>query len=501
MKKKILIIILLIIVGVIDWSYKNKTKNNGPCKNCNIMLIDIDVLRADELPCYGYFRNIAPNICALAKKSTIFMDNYSISSWTLPDIFSTITSLLPTFHKVLGLYTDKLSPQIPTLAETLHNQGYRTIFVGNNGASGFLGKENGGLRGYDEVITDKPIEWVVAELSKGSKPWFIHYYWSDLHMPYLIPEGTKPIENLKAPRNLAITDYDFDRQLNIYLKKHYTEVFKKIAIEQYKSIITGPDKPDDVSVTNLFNHLNDPTLQLDYLIDIWQPIFKTYMESFDQNNPNDVAYVRMMYDTKIKLLDEKLGKIFNKIDSWPLRNKTITVVTSDHGEAFGEHGFFSHDANYHSELYYTPLIISSPNLNKKIVESPSSNLDIFPTLLDLVGIKKINNMHGKSLLVDNSDRQYILSEDTQEGIILQNKQWLYYLPGGDSKVERSILYNKTVDPKEKNNVAKEYPQLTESLFKQADVLRFYRTIKDTPEPEIIKLSPEKIKRMQKEGYF
>ena len=127
-------------------------------------------------------------------------------------------------------------------------------------------------------------------------------------MPYLIPEGTKPIENLKAPRNLAITDYDFDRQLNIYLKKHYTEVFKKIAIEQYKSIITGPDKPDDVSVTNLFNHLNDPTLQLDYLIDIWQPIFKTYMESFDQNNPNDVAYVRMMYDTKIKLLDEKLGK-------------------------------------------------------------------------------------------------------------------------------------------------------------------------------------------------
>ena len=110
-------------------------------------------------------------------------------------------------------------------------------------------------------------------------------------------------------------------------------------------------------------------------------------------------------------------------------------------------------------------------------------------------------MHGKSLLVDNSDRQYILSEDTQEGIILQNKQWLYYLPGGDSKVERSILYNKTVDPKEKNNVAKEYPQLTESLFKQADVLRFYRTIKDTPEPEIIKLSPEKIKRMQKEGYF
>ena len=496
--KKILLAILFLL-AIIAATYKfwpKKTRNNY-----NIMLIDIDILRADALPCYGYHRNTAPNICEWAKRSMIFEKNYAISPWTLPAMFSTITSLYPTFHNVRTLYTDKLSSEIPTLAEVLHQQGYQTVFIGEN-SPGLLTKENDGLRGYDQVIADQSIEKVINEISKNSKPWFIHYYQGNLHMPYLLPDGEKPIENSTPPKNLPITNLDFDLSLNIYLKKHYTEVFQKKTIEKNSSIVLAPEKATDTSVTELFYRLSGKN-QEKYLVDVWKPIYETYMQSFNQNNPDEVAYVRMMYDTNIKLMDEKLGTLFKKLETKELKEKTVTVLMSDHGEAFGEHGTFAHEYNYHTELFKTPLIIHSPNLKAKQIEQPTSNMDIFPTLLDLVGIKQIDGLQGQSLLSEIDPERFVLGEAGYGGIsgaVWQNKNWLYFLSKESTNIKQSILYNKLTDPGEKNNVAKDYPELVELLYKKSNLLRSYET-ENTVDFNQTDLSPEKIKRLQKEGYF
>lgn len=481
------------------------------CDHCNILLLDIDTLRADELPCYGYFRDTSPNLCAFAEKSVIFTDNYSQGPWTLPSIFSTITSLYPTFHKVRVSYVDKLSSDIPTIAETLQRAGYTTIIAGGlNGTDTAVPSQiNNGLRGYDQVITDKSYEQIISDLSFTTKPWFLHLYISDLHLPYLLPEDVKPMENLDAPKNLPITNYDFDRLLNIYIKKHSDEIFNQKAKDKYKSIINAPARQDDTRLSELFYKLGKKN-EYEYLLDSWKPRYNTYMESFDRNKKSDVEYVRMMYDTKIKILDTKIKSLFQTVDSKTFSKNTITVVMSDHGEAFGKHGVFAHDDSFHSELYYTPLIIHSPNIVNKRIEQPSSNMDIFPTLLELTGIKSLSGLQGHSLvpLMNNQEssmNSFIISEDTKGGIILQNRTWLYFLPFWASTIEQSILYNKNTDPQEGNNVASKFPALTQVLFEKAYFMRSYQTVSPTTnQPHFnneLKIDQEKFKRLQKEGYF
>jgi len=436
----------------------------------------------------------------------MFENFYSTARWTLPSSFSTITSLYPIFHRVRTKFIDRLSFQIPTLAETLQREGYQTVFIG--GGAYFLNQLNGGIRGYD-LVTDRPIEQILSDVSKKSKPWFIHYYRGDLHMPYMIPEDAQPMENLVAPEGFPITNSDFYPIFNTYLKEHYAEVFTQKAIDEYRSIILSPDKPNDTSVAELYFKL-DAGNQYEYFIDIWKALFNAYMATIDTTKSSDVAYMRMMYDTKINILDNQLEGLLKNLSSGPLAKNTVTVLTSSHGESFGEHGTFSHDENYHSELFHTPLIIRSQQLPNKQVEQASSNIDIFPTLLELVGIKRPAGLQGNSLVPNISNQKFdfdrfVLSENESGGIILQNQNWLYFLSGEARGIEQSILYNKIIDPLEIVNVFAKYPELTQLLYKQASLVRSYSDIfleiRKTYDFNQLKLDPEKVKRLQKEGYF
>jgi arylsulfatase A-like enzyme len=509
----IIVLFGILILGSLYKIYHSKKQSTkNICDHCNILLIDIDTLRADALPCYGYQRNTAPNICAFAEKSVIFNHNYSTAYWTLPSIFSTITSLYPTFHRVRTPYIDKLSSDKTTLAKILRDQGYQTAFVGPTDNTSTLTKENGGLIGYD-LVTNEAIDEVVAKLSKKSKPWFIHYYDESLHMPYLIPEGVSPIENLVPPKNLPTTQTEFDILLNTYLKKHYSEVFQKKAINQYSSIIFSDQKNDSTNLTELFYKLYKQQY-LDqekegYLIDVWMPIYKTYMETFDQKNPSDIAYLRMMYDTMISQIDLSLTPLFKKLNSRSLSKNTIIIINSDHGEAFGDYGTFGHEGNYHSESFHTPLIIHSPNLSKSVIEETSGNIDIFPTIMQLVGINIPSGLQGQSLIsfLDNqkNDLHRFVFSESHMGITYQNKNWLYFLPNRYTDFRSSVLHDKNSDPDEKINIAKKYPELTKSLYEQVSILLSYEESLQKKEASldlnILKIDPEKLERLKKEGYF
>lgn len=483
------------------------------CDHCNILLIDIDTLRADELPCYGYFRNTTPNLCSFAKNSVIFNNNYSTYHWTLPSIFSTITSLYPTFHRIQTAYTDVLPQNKITLAKTLYNQGYTTIYVGRSDNTSSLTKENGGLSGYS-IITNDPIEKVITNLSKSSKPWFVHYYIEDLHLPYLIPNNVSPIENLVSPKGFPKTADEFNPILNTYLKNHYSEVFQKKAIEKYSSIIFAPNKPENIDMVDLFYNLymqqyNEQEKEK-YLIDVYKPVYNAYMATFNQNKPSDVAYIRMMYDTIINQIDKRITPVLNMLDSKQFSKNTVTMVTSDHGEAFGKYGTFGHDGNIHTESFHTPFIIRAPNLGNKPVNQTTSNIDIFPTLMELVGIKTPIGLQGQSVLTyinntkDKSTR-FVFSESSYGEIVIQDKQWLYSQSKFASVNQNITLYNKSSDPEEKNNIANQYPELVQSLSIQANILRSYDKIfseeKTTPNPNAVKISPLKLIRLKKEGYF
>lgn len=480
------------------------------CPNCNILLIDFDLLRADSLPCYGYRRNTAPNLCAVAGKSLLFTDNYAVANFTLPSMVSTVTSLYPAFHGVRTEFIDVLPPQIPTLAQTLKLAGYQTAVAGMliDDDAYAISRQNGGLRGYDRVAPyNEPLPKVINELSKNNKPWFIHYYRSDLHLPYLLPDGAKPMENLTPPKNLPVTKSDFNRVFNVFLQNHYREVFNQKALDQFSEIFRTATKPLDTRISDLFYEICMPAkLQTQYCNDTFGPLSKAYTQFVDFKNPADREFLHMMYDSILKILDNEVGSFLNSYISSPGGRDTIVIIMSDHGEAFGEHNAIMHNPNFHSELFYTPLIIHVPGLPAKKINRTTSTMDIFPTILELAGLKPLTNLQGRSVIPyvkqpDFNPDSFMIGENYEMGTILQNRDWLYYLPIDATGSAGSILFNKRADPQETINVADKNPLLVQKLFNQVRIYNSYEPFANPlpfPTPNI---SPEKLQRLRTEGYF
>lgn len=504
----IVVTFVVCLTGVI-LLHRNTLKRGASCVNCNVLIMDIDTLRADDLPCYGYARNTAPHLCAFAKKAVLFEHNYSPATWTLPSIFTTITSLYTPFHRVRSIFTDVLSPDIPTLPKVLHAAGYETVFISNVQAPVILTKQNGGLAGFDRVVLIPKGEVlsraISSILSEQGKKKFIYFYTQSLHAPYLIDTGENPIEKLPPPKGFPITFDEFDRIINAYLKANYLAIFTKEGIMKYHDVIFSKN---DTSLADLFWSLT-PEETFTMLYDEWKPIYDAYMQFIDTHNPSHLSFLRMMYDTKISRVDTQLQPLFEQLDKKPLKENTITIVMSDHSEAFGEHGTFVHDYNGHSELYHTPLIIRGPTLQPQKINSPTGNIDIFPTVLELLKLPKQSALQGRSLIPYVTDKfsdinRLIISSNYYD-IIYQNTEWLYNVSLDSTSIDDTVLYNKLKDPDEKNNVVQEYLPFVEPLYKQFKVIQSYESlfpqINIPPPASPIRISPDKQERLKKEGYF
>jgi len=104
------------------------------------------------------------------------------------------------------------------------------------------------------------------------------------------------------------------------------------------------------------------------------------------------------YDNAVRWTDEQLGELMAELFRLGLAEKTLVVFASDHGEAFGEHGSEGHARDVHYEVVATPLIVVFPfKLDPGLViTQPTENVDIWPTVLDLVGLESIAEADGKS---------------------------------------------------------------------------------------------------------
>ena len=104
------------------------------------------------------------------------------------------------------------------------------------------------------------------------------------------------------------------------------------------------------------------------------------------------------YDSEIAYVDDYLGKVIAHLKKTGLYDSSILVVTSDHGEAFGDHGLFFHGQNLYNEVLRVPLIIRIPGWPPRRIEGPVSLVDIAPTLLDLWGLTPPADFEGYSLV-------------------------------------------------------------------------------------------------------
>ena len=181
------------------------------CRDCNVVVISVDTLRADRVGALGSARRTTPEIDALARRGALFENAISQSSWTRPAHMSIFTGLHPREHGFIALAdTRRLDDSIPTLASVLHDNGYRTAaFVGGVNLSAAYGFDRGFdvYRNNGKYFRDNLEDtryWLDHEAT-GKFFLFLHGY--DPHTPYLndpvdrealgLP-STPPTESLAA---------------------------------------------------------------------------------------------------------------------------------------------------------------------------------------------------------------------------------------------------------------------------------------------------------------
>ena len=208
-----------------------------------------------------------------------------------------------------------------------------------------------------------------------------------------------------------------------------------------------------------------------------------YRKRFGNSDPgykdlvNRVGWAPRFYDREIRYTDDQVRNLLETMRREGLLENTIVVVTSDHGEAFLEHGFLAHGALAYEEVLHVPLLMSGPGIPKGLrIREPVSLLDLMPSVLDLLGVEHPAGLMGRSyrnLLKQNRKKndwmaRPIYSEALVENAVQSHRetkllQPTYAVREGDFKLirfrtgtgYRYEMYDLRKDPGEKVNVYQE----------------------------------------------
>lgn len=181
------------------------------------------------------------------------------------------------------------------------------------------------------------------------------------------------------------------------------------------------------------------------------------------------------YDSEIAAADAIIGKVLAALG--PREDDTIVIVTSDHGEAFGEHGLRFHPQELYTKLLHVPLIVTVPGLPPREVASIVELVDLFPTLCELTPIRLgCHRTDGETLLSTawgarptRPGGAYASALHPSLGLIRRSLADESFRIIHDSVRERLELYNLRVDPTEQHNVARERPEVVAQLREELDV--------------------------------
>jgi arylsulfatase A-like enzyme len=369
-----------------------------------IILISLDTVRPDHLGTYGYDRPTSPAIDRFAASAVVFEDAVAQASATLSSHASILTSRVPRHHGASFAARHALGADVPTLAGQLRAAGYRTVaFTGG----GQMDRRFGLGRGFQTY------------------------------------EETEFNQNFRETAGLGIKWLRANRGERVFLFLHTYEPhhpYVARGLPGFESDYDGP-LPPIISV-GLLKEINSGSRAID---------------------ERDLRHIVNAYDTDLRSTDDGFRRLHRFLRRQHFLEDALIVLTSDHGEEFGEHGSVGwHGHTLYEELLRVPLIVKLPgdaHAGTRVSSSVRS-LDIAPTILDLVGVPIPETFQGVSLRSlwspgsASEDRPALSELDaTPPSVSYRQRPW---------KLEGVRLFNLEADPLESRDVASaEVPRVEE----------------------------------------
>ena len=381
----------------------------------NVVWVLADTLRADHLGVYGYERATSPVIDAFAQEAVLFENTRSQAPCTVPSVNSLLTARHPL--RFQGARKKSLTMPLgipaafPSAAELFARRGYATAAVS---ASPVVrqtptrhNRQGGFDRGFD--IFHEDCLWkdgncvnraAFALLDRLEEPFFLYLHYMDPHSPYQPPAS----HGRRFARGEPEAEF----------------------------VAKGDPKP-----VGRMLYAGGPEVSL---------------------SESDRQHLIDLYDDEILYFDGRFGALLAELEHRGLAERSVVVLSADHGEDFLDHGDIEHCRNLYDTEIRTPLVLRVPGAPARRVAATVQNVDILPTLVDLLGLEApVEGFDGRSLrpLIEGG------AAPPRPALAAWNT-WLSVVDGGrklliDTESGRSELYDLAADPGEADDLSAARP--------------------------------------------
>lgn len=423
-----------------------------------IIYVDVDSLRPDHTGTYGYARNITPNLDEMARASVVFDRYYCSDSPCLPSRTALTSGTHGITNGVIGHFGDDARfrldsghaphPTRPLLGQALNTAGYTcaavSSFAERHRAYYFMGNFRENVQVTPDMgdepadmITDAALDWIGRH--RETENWYLHLTYWDPHTDYLQDEEWTAKAAAAGPAPVWPDQEAIDAHAEVYgprsaLDLHYTGGPKKSRVPH--------NMPDEIRTRADFEHLING------------------------------------YDGAIHFFDHEFGRLRRAIEAMGLTEEVAIVVSSDHGESFGELGLYAEHGLASEPVHRLPMIVHWPGITDRPGVAGTHNdallynIDYAPTILDLLGLGKPENWQGASYASavrgqDIESRPYLVwghgAHTYQRAVRTRDHLYIRTYHPGCFRAELESLYNVTEDPFLTNNLIDIEPDLAAQM--------------------------------------
>ncbi len=434
-----------------------------PDRRPNILFVMADQLAPSALRAYGNRVTQTPNLDALAADGVVFDSAYCNSPLCAPSRASLLTGLLPSR---LGAYDNgaEFAASFPTLAHHLRAAGYFTCLAGK---MHFVGPDQ--LHGFEERIT--------TDIYPAGTDW--------------IPDWTRPVDErllwyhdmrsvLEAGVSEATLQLDYDEEVGFRAERKLYDLARDEDSRPFFFLVsfTHPHDPYEVPRRFWDRHADAelprvgtiPLEQADPHSRRIRAMCGSDAAGLDEKH---VRNARRAYAAATSYVDEKLGTLLGALDATGMRERTIVLFCSDHGDMLGERGLW-YKMTFFEDSARVPLVVHAPErFPPARVGENVSLVDLLPTLVELTtggeaapgpdppdGASLVPLLEGRASGRDETVASEYLAEGTYSPCVMLRRGALKYVHCPDDPDQ---LYDLESDPDELVNLAEDREDVVAEL--------------------------------------